>query len=205
MDVIPHGHYIDNYENTVSTEEARDVLDLDQSDTVFLFFGLIRRYKGVLDLIDSFRSASLPDSTLVIAGNPKSESLHAELREKTDSTDQIRSIYEFIPDDEVQHYMNAADVVVLPFRKVTTSGSAVLAMSFGNALIVPRLGCLPELVADEGAIFYDADTESGLEPSLERAVDRDLDAMGAFNRRQVSQYDWASIAARTERVYAKAT
>ncbi|WP_436935626.1 glycosyltransferase family 4 protein [Halovenus marina] len=204
MDVIPHGHYLDNYENTATTEEARDRLDIDQSDTVFLFFGLIRRYKGVLNLVECFQTASVPDSTLVIAGNPRSESLHAELLAATDSDDRIRGVYEFIPDDEIQYYMNAADVVVLPFRRVTTSGSAVLAMSFGTALIVSRCGCLPELIPEDGALFYDADDETGLQERLERAIDCDVDAMGASNRRRVSQYDWASIATQTERVYAKA-
>jgi glycosyltransferase involved in cell wall biosynthesis len=204
MDVIPHGHYLDNYENTVTEREARDALDIDQSATVFLFFGLIRRYKGVFDLVDAFRAASLPDSRLVIVGNPATDTLRAELRLATAADDRIRGIYEFVPDDEIQTYMNAADAVVLPFRRVTTSGSAVLAMSFGNAIVVPRIGCLPELATDEGAVFYDPGDAAGLETSLERSADRDLTAMGECNRRRVGQYDWASIAAQTERVYAAA-
>ena len=203
IDVVPHGHYLDNYTNDVSRADAREMLDIPLSSTVFLFFGLIRRYKGVDDLIDAFREASLPDSKLLIAGNPVTGAYEAELRSRTAQDDRIRCTFEFIPNDEVQQFMNAADVVVLPFRKTTTSGSAVLAMSFGNALVVPPLGCLPELLDEEGAVFYDPTEPDGLVDALETARDRDLAQMGEYNLEAVTEFDWGTIAQQTEETYAK--
>lgn len=204
IDVVPHGHYLDNYENELDRPEARDSLDVPQSSTVFLFFGLIRRYKGVDTLIEAFQNASVPHGQLLIAGNPASERLESELIAQSDGDDRIRCAFEFVPDDEIQRYMNAADAVVLPFRDITTSGSAVLAMSFGNALVVPPLGCLPELLDENGAVFFDPPETDGLVAALETVADRDLDEMGRHNERAVRQYDWESIAAQTEQTYEKA-
>ena len=77
-------------------------------------------------------------------------------------------------------------------------------MSFGKALVVPPLGCLPELLDEDGTVFYDPDDPDGLRGALERAPDRDLTAMGAYNERTVRQYDWAWIGQLTQTTYAKA-
>lgn len=204
IDVVPHGHYLDNYENDISRREARASFDIGDSETVFLFFGMIRRYKGVLNLIDTYRGATVPNSRLLVAGKPATERLRSELRQRAGDDDRIRGVYEFVPDDEIQRYMAAADAVVLPYRDITTSGSAVLAMSFGKALVVPPLGCLPELLDEDGTVFYDPDDPDGLRGALERAPDRDLTAMGAYNERTVRQYDWAWIGQLTQATYAKA-
>jgi beta-1,4-mannosyltransferase len=204
VDVVPHGHYIDSYPNDCSRSEARASLGIDESATVFLFFGLIRRYKGVTDLVDAFRAADLPDARLLLAGNPTTDALERELRERARADDRIHTALEFVPDDEVQVYMNAADAVVLPFRRVTTSGSAVLALSFGRALVVPPAGCLPELLDERGTVFYDPDSESALPRALVTAAGRDLPAMGEHNLFLARDYGWDGIADRTGETYAKA-
>lgn len=202
--VIPHGHYVDNYENDCSRATARQQLGVPDSATVFLFFGLIRRYKGVLDLVDAFEQLAAPETYLLVAGNPATETLEAELSRRTESGDRMRGVYEYVPNDDIQQYMNAADVVVLPFQKVSTSGSAILAMSFGKALVVPELGCLPAVVDEAGGVQYDPDRSDGLLRALEAAMDRDLDAMGQHNFERVQSYDWETIADRTQAVYASA-
>lgn len=202
--VIPHGHFIDNYENDVTQETARRRLDIPASVTVFLFFGLIRRYKGVFRLIDAFEQRQDPDTHLLVAGNPTSAALDREITRRTQNTDGMTGVYEYIPDDEVQWYMNAADAVVLPYRAVTTSGVAVLGMSFGNAIVAPRLGCLPTLLDETGAVLYDSSAPDGLVGALERATDRTLDEMGAYNLDAVRDLDWETIADQTQAVYASA-
>ena len=99
--------------------------------------------------------------------------------------------------------MNAVDVVVLPYTEITTSGSAVLVMSFGRAMIVPRLGCLPELLDGEGAVMYSPGSDDELREALAAAGHRDLRAMGRHNSRRIRRHDWESIAERTGRVYSR--
>lgn len=199
--IVPHGNYLDNYSDEVSTKEARSRLGLDDEKTVFLFFGQIRPYKGVEQLIDAFKLLGGEQYRLLVVGLPLNESIEETVQQKSAEDSRIRTTLEFIPDEEIQVYMNAADVVVLPFNEITTSGSAILAMSFGKAIIMPRLGCLPELVNENGAIMYSPDNEGGLLEALESSQDHNLDAMGDYNLELAHEYDWASIASTTRDRY----
>lgn len=200
--VVPHGHYVDNYENEVSREEARRELGYDGNERVFLFFGQIKPYKGVVHLVETFASIDDPDYRLLIVGNPSDDATARELEARTDGDDRVRSVLRFVPDGDIQLYMNAADAVVLPYTEITTSGSAVLVMSFGRAVIVPRMGCVPELLDEEGALMYPPDADAGLRDALTEAKRRDLLSMGGHNVRRVRRYDWGTVAERTARVYA---
>jgi glycosyltransferase involved in cell wall biosynthesis len=100
--------------------------------------------------------------------------------------------------------MNAADVVVLPYAGILTSGTLLLAMSFAKAVIAPRIGCIPEVVDTRGAFMYEPGNGAALTGALQRALSADLTAMGLYNRRIVQEYDWDTIAARTREVYARA-
>ena len=80
----------------------------------------------------------------------------------------------------MQMYLRAADAVVLPYKDVLTSGSAILAMTFGQPVIAPAIGCLPESLGAEGTILYDPSTPDGLERALRgRDDDGPRDARGA--------------------------
>lgn len=202
--VIPHGHFIDNYDNDATQDAARRRLDIPPSATVFLFFGLIRRYKGVFRLVDAFDQLQDPDTHLLVAGNPKTATLEQEISRRTRETERMTGVYEYVPDDEIQRYMNAADAVVLPYREVTTSGVAILGMSFGNAVVAPKLGCLPDLLDDTGAVLYDSASADNLVRALERATEQNLEEMGANNLDTVRGLDWETIAEQTQAVYASA-
>lgn len=203
MVTVPHGHYLGNYRDELSREEARRELDLGLDETVFLFFGQIRPYKGVDTLIDAFTSIDEEDYRLLIVGRPITDAIRRGITAGAAGDDRIRTTFEFVPDDRIQLYMNAADVVVLPYDRITTSGSVILAMSFGKAIVVPRLGCIPELSDDEGTITYPTGADDGLSDALREANRRDLGAMGAHNQRLVAQYDWGEIAKTTSRVYGR--
>ena len=76
----------------------------------------------------------------------------------------------FVPDEELQVYLRAADVVACPFLEIFTSGSVLLAMSFERAVIAPRRGCVTETLDEAGGILYDADDPQGLEGALRVAM-----------------------------------
>ncbi|HWC57919.1 MAG TPA: glycosyltransferase [Candidatus Paceibacterota bacterium] len=147
--VIPHGSYIGVYPNTIDRAAAREKLGISNDKFVFLYFGQIRAYKGVDLLIEAYCSLSNESNQLLIAGKCSDEHLRALLAAYAQNKNiLIRDTY--IDDADIQVYFNAADVVVLPFREVSTSGSALLAFSFGKAVVVPTLGDLayvPESVA----------------------------------------------------------
>lgn len=201
--VIPHGHYIDNYANDTSPADARELLGLDSDTLVFLFFGQVRPYKGVLRLIDAFEAVDVDDARLLIVGSPIDQSIERAVRRRSATADRVHTYLEFVPDDEIQRYMNAADCVVLPYDDITTSGSAILAMSFGKPVIAPRTGCVPVHLDDVGSLLYPPGDPQGLPSALVAASTHELAAMGEHNRRAVRAYDWDAIAATTARVYAQ--
>jgi beta-1,4-mannosyltransferase len=155
--VIPHGHYRDSYPATMSSSEARRHFGLGDSSFVFGFFGAVRPYKQVPELIRAFRALPGPECRLVVAG-AASGSLSHSVAAAAAGDDRILLQLRFVPTGLVQAYLLSADLMVLPFADLTNSGSAVLALSFGCPVLVPRLPALLELadqVGDEWVRFYD--------------------------------------------------
>lgn len=159
--VIRHGHFINDYPNEISRQAARDSLEIRRDSTrVILCFGSIREYKGFADFAETFTRLDTTDSLLLIAGAPHSRDEVDRLRAIASSRpDQVRLDARWIPEQDVQRYMNAADCGVGPFRTVTTSGSLSLMQSFGLPVAVPKLGGLPEMATSERSVIYDPGTE----------------------------------------------
>ncbi len=203
--VIPHGNYIDVYENKISRKNARKSLGLSNKDFVFLFLGLIREYKGVDDLLEAFsRLANKKKHVkLVVAGYCSNDHLLDMMRyyKKNLKNNLILDI-EFIENQKAQYYFNSADIAVLPFKKMTTSGSALLALSFAKPIISPQIGSLKDMPADVG-IFYKKNRENGLYDAMERAIKNRsrLKTMQAKAFAHAKELSWDRIADKTYSLY----
>jgi beta-1,4-mannosyltransferase len=200
VSVIPHGNFVGSYENHLSQSQAKQRLNLDDRETVFLFFGQIRPYKGVCHLISAFQKLDDPRARLLIAGRPADETIKSEL-ERRQQDKRIRLHLTFVPEEDVQLYMNAADVVVLPFQAILSSSTVLLAMSFGRAIITPRLGCMAETLDERGAFLYNPKQEDGLLLALQEALGADLAEMGKRNYERARRFDWHQIAQKNYAVY----
>ena len=201
--VVPHGNYIDVYENNISQVEARKRLNISESSLVLLFFGLIHPYKGVLELTKAMKQLNCQNICLLIAGKPCNEVIAEQLAQEAKGNTIIKFIPGLVPDEQVQVYMNACDAVVLPYKEFLTSGAVILAMSFGKACIAPRKGCINEILDDAGSFLYSPDIEDGLLQALNDAVQKkdDLSKMGKHNHKLASQWNWNYVAKKTLNVY----
>lgn len=203
--VVPHGNYVNCYENKVSREQARHTLGISESTTVVLFFGLIRLYKGVLELIGTFNQLSVKEAKLIIVGKVWNDNLGQGelLKQKALENGHIDFIPGFVPDEKIQLYMNACDVVVFPYRDILTSGAVLLAMSFGKACIAPNIGCIGEVLDSGGAFLYNPESEEGLSRAIKESIEHrsKLISMGEYNRGLAEQYDWGTIARMTHDAY----
>ncbi|MEM1082948.1 MAG: glycosyltransferase family 4 protein [Verrucomicrobiota bacterium] len=206
IEIVPHGNYIGCYENRIDRAGAREKLGLSPDSTVFLFLGMIRPYKGILELLETYRSIGAGGSELVIAGRPLDEATEELVRDAAKGRDDIKLCLGFVPDDEIQTYMNACDAVVFPYRDVLTSGATVLAMSFGKACVAPRIGCLPDMIGEKGGFLYEPDGSRGLAQALGQAVawKRELAAMGERNLERARDWGWDRIGRETADVYRSA-
>lgn len=203
LHVIPHGHYIEHYPNQMLPAEARHSLNLKADRLTFLFLGLIRPYKGVPELIAAFQSLSTLPAQLAIAGKPASSEIDREIRELVQGKHNIHFWPTYIEDDQIQRYMNAADVVVFPYRRVLTSGSIMLAMSFGRACIAPQQGGIEDVLDSSGAFLYDSRQPGGLVQAMQSAMKSQdlLKGMGEYNYKKAQQWNWQDIAQQTLAVY----
>jgi glycosyltransferase involved in cell wall biosynthesis len=197
--VIPDGNYIDAYPNQVTRTEARERLSLDD-EFMYLFFGKIRPYKGVNTLIEEFRQIDTQERTLWVVGNPKNESIAERVESNASRDSRIETRLEFVPSDEVQVYLNAADVLVLPYNDILNSGSVHLGLSFGLPMIAPRLGCIPEAVPISN-LLYDPQDDDGLRSKLLDTVQFDLKSVRTANQKRARSLTWEKAGSRYREVY----
>lgn len=154
--VIPFGLY-DAYYRHIDKQEAIDKLGIKER-FVILYFGLIRKYKGVPYLVEAFNK--LPQdvaqhSQLVIAGEDwGDETSLGDMINSSPYKEQITYKPQFIPDDMIPRYFSAADVVVLPYLRTAGSAVANITMAYGKPIITSNLETMREcLKGYEGASF----------------------------------------------------
>jgi glycosyltransferase involved in cell wall biosynthesis len=115
-----------------------------------LFFGLIRQYKGLDVLLRAL--AELPEARLVVAGDPLEpvEPLQALARE-LGVADRVEWRLGFLPEEEIPRLMHEATLVVLPYRKIDSSGVLATALGHGRPAVVTDVGGLPDAIRNFGA------------------------------------------------------
>jgi len=196
--VVPHGNYVGWYPNVISRTEARLRLNLPSDAFVYLFLGQIAPYKGLEDLVEAFVALGDPSTWLVVAGRVSRAYDSAYVAAVAQRS---RVLYRpgFVPDEEVQVYLNAADVMVLPYRQITTSGSALLAFSFGQPVVAPALGALSEIVPASVGVSYIPTEAGALTAALRRArhISWSSQAILAHARR----FDWQIIGTQMADIY----
>ncbi|HEY40916.1 MAG TPA: glycosyltransferase family 4 protein [Dehalococcoidia bacterium] len=199
--VIPHGNYIGCYKNSIGQKQARKQLGLENKDLIFLYFGQIRPYKGIIELIEAFGGLGTSNEKLLVVGQPQNSEAARTLAQKYEANHKIGMIFDFVPDDDIQIYMNATDVIVLPYKDILTSGTALLAISFGKPVIAPATGCIPDVLDAEGSFLYDPSDKEGLLKAMQLASGADLKEMGKHNLQLAKKYNWGDIAKKTSAVY----
>jgi beta-1,4-mannosyltransferase len=138
---------------------------------------------------------------LVVAGECLDEGTR-ELLVREAERGSVMFIDKFIHDDEVAKYFSACDVVCLPFTRVTGSGSALLALTYGRPIVAPRLGALMDL-SDNLGYFYDPSDPEGLRAALESAIhkERPPDGFQEALSTHLATTTWEQIANLTRKVY----
>ena len=202
--VIAHPSYIGRYPEAGSRHDSRASLKLPDDAAVCLFFGRIEPFKNVPALIEAFAvvASTNPNAYLVVAGACKDPALQARVTTMLAPIERASSVLRRINDDELASFFRAADVVACPFLDTTTSGSAMLALSFGVPIVAPRVGALADLPNDVG-FFYNPTTEGGLVAALAQSLSSADDVATAAARAHdyAASMTWARAAKATALVY----
>jgi len=161
--LLPHPVY-DSFGGRVDVEELRRSLGLD-GKPVILFFGFIRKYKG-LDLLLRALPAirrRVPGIHLLVVGEfYEDEAEYRAIIEQEGIAEAITLVSRYVPNDEVASWFSLADAVVLPYRSATNSGIVQIAYNFATPAIVTDVGSLSEVVLDgrTGYVTPDAEPET---------------------------------------------
>lgn len=182
----PHPIY-DTYGESIPQAAARRQLNLPEQAQVVLFFGFIRKYKGLDLLLEALAEA--PGLYLVVAGECYDDwGYYQEIMERLGLQDRVRVFADFIPAEQVRVYFSAANLVVQPYRTATQSGISQIAYHFEKPMVVTNVGGLPEIVTDgvsgyvvepaPGAIaaamrdFFEKDREAAMTVGVKKEKDR---------------------------------
>jgi len=192
--VVPEGDYTSFYMNETNDTESRKILGICSGKKVLLYLGLIKPYKGLESLIDTFYSIENSNLILIIAGAPIDEDYSTFLKKKISDYNRHNVIYkdEFIPENELQYYFNASNFVVLPFDQIENSGSVIMAMGFKKAIIAPKLGVLVDRLKYQPQLLYENSLHEAL-LKIEYFHDGELKNIGELNFSSLKQYSWSDF------------
>ena len=203
-------------DTNLSPSDAKRRLAIDNSERTILFFGRIRPYKGLEYLLDAFRrlTSEQENYRLIIAGEPKKgeENYLKEIRQRLDQGfdhGKITQRIQFIPDEEMELYLKAADVLVLPYNDIFQSGVLFLAYSFGLPVIATDVGSFREEIIQGRTGFVcrpkdSLDMADTIKKYFTSALYKDLNRQRQEIRNYAySQHSWAAVAELTDAVYEK--
>jgi glycosyltransferase involved in cell wall biosynthesis len=205
--VIPLGP-LELPESLAGRDSSRQALGVD-GRTCFTFFGYLRPYKGLEDLIVAAERLG-PDVAVIITGQGDSDYV-AKLANMVAVANAAGADVRFDPrwrsEDELADLLAASDVCVFPFVRIDNSGSALLAQASGLPIIIPDLASLRH-IDNPGVFRFDhADPISALKDAMAIAAKMDqaeLAALGRVAREWTLELNWTEIAEATAAVYARA-
>lgn len=193
---IPHPHYVGSYPDIVSRDQARYDLGLLPDEVVYAFVGAIKPYKGLEQLLDAFdtvREDGRP-RRLLVAGLPDDEPDTQKLLDRCLLHPYVELRPYLIPDGELQYYLRAADVAVLPYQRSLNSGVLMLALSFGLPVVAPDIPATAEILTEDVARTFRPGDQGSLASALASADELVTPAAREAARRIALKFDPGELA-----------
>ncbi len=179
----------------LTQEEARQKLGLGGQEQVLLFFGFVREYKGLKHLIAALPGIAkrLPKVHLLIVGDfGKDKQEYLELIAQNNAEQFLTICDGYIPDQEVEQYFAASDLVVLPYESATQSGIVQIAYGFERPVVATNVGGLPDVVLHEktGYLVPPRDPKALAEAVVRFFEEQKAEAFAENIRQEAARYSW---------------
>lgn len=201
IQIISHGIYIN--EKNVPREKAKKSLGLNENDKIILFFGVIRKYKGLEYLIKAFKLLKNQSYKLIIAGKPINPD-ETQIKKMVSNERNIFLRLYYIPDDDRDILFSASDVVVLPYLEIDQSGVIFQSIGSKRAIVSTDIDPIKEIVSKVGFTLPKKNI---------RLLAESIDSILSDNRlrekferncdKLIDEYGWRAIAKSTLELYEK--
>jgi beta-1,4-mannosyltransferase len=198
--IVPHGHYRAAYPTPPDAHSARRKLGIPREARMVLFFGKIRAYKQVPELVRAFARLDDRGAVLCVAGLPGSHGLATAIEREAAGDDRIRLVLDFVPPEETPAFFAAADLVALPYDEVLHSGTAMLALSFDRPVLIPASPTTHELQRNVGEEWIRTFSAGLSPPELEASLQWASEGRRAAEA-PLGRFEWDSIGRQTIEAY----
>lgn len=203
-DIVRTGHPVyDHFSAPIGRNEARHRLGFANEARILLFFGFIRPYKGLHVLLESMAAVRerLPGVQLIVAGECYEKmARYQEIIQRHRLAEHIQLHTDYIPNEDVNVYFEAADLVVQPYLSATQSGVAQIAFHFERPLVVTDVGGLAETVPDGVAgLVVPPDDPDAIADAIVRFFEENLsEKLTRGVRAEKRKYSWERLAEAVE-------
>lgn len=191
----------DNFGSPVEKAIARKKIGIAPKEAILLFFGFIRKYKGLDILLQAVQllknrqwQPNGLDWKLVIAGEfYEDREKYQEQINQLEISDHLLLKTDFIPNDQVKYYFSAADVVIQPYRNATQSGVTPLAYHFDKPMIVTNVGALPDYVPHQKAGLVAEPNPESLASAIDRYFELGEEYFILGLQMEKKRYSWSVL------------
>lgn len=206
--IIPHGSYNGLIDAPISKAEARTKLGLPEAAKTILFFGQIKEVKGLDILLEAFGKNNLQNQSLVlvIAGKVWKDDFakYQKIIDQYQIGESCKLFIRYIPDSELTYFYSAADLVVLPYRKIYQSGVLLMSMSFGRPVLASNLPGMTAIIKHgENGYLFESENSHDLAKQLTSIFSSGhIDSVVDNATRDMNgKFNWNAIGKTTSFVY----
>jgi glycosyltransferase involved in cell wall biosynthesis len=192
----------DNFGEALSKPDARawlrerKAIPIRNEDKLILFFGFIRKYKGLDILLQAMADERIRNAgiKLLVAGEfYENDKPYLDLIRELNLSESLVLNTDFIPDPEVRYFLSAADAVIQPYRHATQSGVTPLAYHFEKPMIVSNVGGLPDLVPDGKVGLVTSPDPTSLASAIIRFYELGENSFIPHLRHEKQKYSWKNL------------
>lgn len=201
---IPHPLY-DNFGDKIPKDMARAKLGISNNLKILLFFGFIRKYKGLDILLDAMAllKNNNPNLKLLVAGEfYDDKKMYEDQISTLGIEEQLILRTSFIPDGEIKNYLCAADLVVQPYRNATQSGVTPLAYHFEVPMLVTNVGALASMVPHNKVGLVCEPNAADLAKNIKLYFQKGENFFLPQLREEKKKYSWETMVNEIERLSA---
>lgn len=196
--VTPHPTYGMFCKQGMSMQKAREQLQIDQGQRALLFFGFVRKYKGLQYLLEAMKLLKERDFKVqlwVVGDFGEDKEEYVEQIRAFEIGDQVQMVEGYVPDDEVEKYFAASDLVVLPYLSATQSGIVQIAFGFEKPVLVTEVGGLPDVVTNgkTGYVVEPRSAEMIAEAIMDYYINNRREAFVSQIEKEKDRFSWKTF------------